>query len=70
MKMFGIDIDSSTLLEDIWGRGDKEAKRLKKKYGDEHGIYALNIDESGIPEIVSYSGAFFRNLLDKPITYM
>ena len=37
----------------------KEAKKLRKAEGDEHGYFPLNI-EFGKPVIGSYSGAFFE----------
>ncbi len=39
---------------------DRHAKTLKAEYGNEHGIFPLDISSKGIPEISAYSGAFFE----------
>ena len=37
---------------------DQAAKVLKKEFGDQHGIFALDI-KKGVPSIWSFSGGFF-----------
>lgn len=38
---------------------NEKAKQLRQEHGDEHGIYALDV-EQGVPEIFAYTGAFFE----------
>ena len=39
---------------------DRRAKTLKAEYGDEHGIFPLDISSESIPKISAYSSAFFE----------
>lgn len=38
---------------------DQKARELRVEEGEDHGIYMLDMD-SGLPEVNSYSGAFFE----------
>jgi len=38
---------------------DNDAKLLRKREGDKHGYYPLDVTD-GIPKVDSYSGAFFE----------
>lgn len=38
---------------------DTRARELKAEYGDEHGIYALEVDSQGRPRVSSYLAMFF-----------
>lgn len=39
---------------------DQKAKRIRKKEGDRHGYFRMNITDDGKPEVAGYSGAFFE----------
>jgi len=41
---------------------DEHARRLKAKYGDEHGMFALEVDPKGQPTVSSYSAMFFEDM--------
>jgi hypothetical protein len=41
---------------------DKRAYRLKAECGDEHGIYALEVDSDGRPRVSSYLAMFFEDV--------
>ncbi|MDY6950640.1 MAG: hypothetical protein SWE60_03945 [Thermodesulfobacteriota bacterium] len=38
------------------------AGQLKAAYGDEHGIYALEVDSDGHPRVRSYLARFFEDV--------
>lgn len=38
---------------------DEKAIDLKREYGNEHGIFPMNIDADGAPTVGAYSGGFF-----------
>ena len=40
---------------------DTRALQLKADYGDEHGIFALEVDSQGRPTVSSYLAGFFEN---------
>lgn len=44
------------------GKRNAAARRLRKKDGDQHGIYQLNLDKGlgGLPSISAFSGGFFK----------
>jgi len=43
---------------------DKKAKEVREKEGKEHGIFQLNIDRNGKPDINSYPSSFFKEKND------
>ena len=47
------------------GDRDTAAKALKKEFGDQHGIFALDIKKDGTPSISAYSGGFFEGCCDE-----
>ena len=38
---------------------DAAAKAFRSANGDEHGLYMLDVDSDGQPEVDAYSGGFF-----------
>ena len=40
---------------------DAHARKLKAKYGDEHGIFALDVDPDGLPTVNAYLSMFFED---------
>jgi hypothetical protein len=40
---------------------DTRARQLKADYGDEHGIFALEVDSEGRPTVSSYLAMFFED---------
>lgn len=40
---------------------DEKARELKRQYGNEHGIFPMNIDAEGKPAVGAYSGGFFMD---------
>ena len=44
------------------GQRNKRASELKAEYGDEHGIYALEVDSEGRPTVSSYLAGFFEHV--------
>jgi hypothetical protein len=40
---------------------DARARQLKAEYGDEHGIFALEVDSEGRPTVSSYLAMFFED---------
>jgi hypothetical protein len=42
---------------------DQHARDLRKEHGNDHGIFPLDVDENGKPEVGAYSGGFF---MEKP----
>ncbi|OPL17189.1 MAG: hypothetical protein AVO38_06250 [delta proteobacterium ML8_D] len=43
---------------------DTRARQLKAEYGDEHGIYALDVDSEGRPTVRSYLAMFFWDITE------
>lgn len=41
---------------------DARARQLKAEYGDEHGIFALEVDSDGRPTVSSYLAMFFEDV--------
>jgi len=44
---------------------DEHAKYLREEHGRDHGIYMLNIDNNGIPQMGAYSGEFFNEDIEE-----
>jgi hypothetical protein len=40
---------------------DEKARELKRQYGNEHGIFPMNIDAEGKPAVGAYSCGFFMD---------
>ena len=40
---------------------DTRARQLKAEYGDEHGIFALEVDSEGRPTVSLYLAMFFED---------
>lgn len=38
---------------------DKYARALKTEHGNDHGIFPLNVDDRGEPDIGAYAAGFF-----------
>lgn len=38
---------------------DDHARKLRREYGNDHGIFPLDIDDDGIPSTSAYSAGFF-----------
>lgn len=49
-----------------WPVRDEMAIELRDEYGKNHGIYSLDIDDSGKPKIAAYSGGFFEKSTPQP----
>ena len=43
---------------------DTRVRQLKAEYGDEHGIYALDVDSEGRPTVRSYLAMFFWDITE------
>lgn len=41
------------------GKRDRRARELKRRHGDEHGLFRLDVTALGVPEVTAYSGGFF-----------
>jgi hypothetical protein len=40
---------------------DAHARKLKARYGDKHGIFALDVDPDGLSTVNAYSAMFFED---------
>jgi hypothetical protein len=38
---------------------DSHAKELKKEHGNDHGIFPLDVNDEGLPEVGAYPAGFF-----------
>lgn len=42
------------------GERDNQAWTLRTEHGDKHGIYSLDVSDTGEPSVEAYSGGFFE----------